>query len=92
MGWLSIRHWIIVLVVVMHSTLRLTERVGLQSWANDFTAFGQTFPHAGFLLISGCSGAAAWMRLNHTMMPHPMHLHAFRVVAPGGRDTAADAA
>jgi hypothetical protein len=29
-----------------HSTLGLTERVGLQSWVNDFTAISQTFPHA----------------------------------------------
>jgi uncharacterized membrane protein YcfT len=45
--------WCIVLVVMMHSTLGLTERLGTTGWATDFIAFAKPFRMPDFFLIAG---------------------------------------
>ena len=45
--------WCIVLVVLMHSTLGLTERVGEANWIGEFIAFAKPFRMPDFFLIAG---------------------------------------
>jgi uncharacterized membrane protein YcfT len=45
--------WCIVLVVMMHSTLGLTERVGTTGWLSDFIAFARPFRMPDFFLLAG---------------------------------------
>jgi uncharacterized membrane protein YcfT len=45
--------WCIVLVVLMHSTLGLSERVGEANWLGEFIAFAKPFRMPDFFLIAG---------------------------------------
>jgi uncharacterized membrane protein YcfT len=45
--------WCIVLVVLMHSTLGVTDRVGEANWLGEFIAFAKPFRMPDFFLIAG---------------------------------------
>jgi uncharacterized membrane protein YcfT len=45
--------WCIVLVVMMHSTLGVSEAMGRESWLNDFVAWARPFRMPDFFLVAG---------------------------------------